>query len=223
VTATEVLARLRRSPVLGTNNRHPPNYLRFVLSPDISISLGATVKAPGEAMKGTDVELALHEQPRSAELGPYERLLGDALDGDASLFAREDSVEAAWAVVGPVLGDTVPLRRYQPGTWGPEQARDLMAAHGGWHDPNPRAGKDVTPRRPVGRSRLSASLDRLRYRGGHRPRRRHGAITCPLPTTVTPPGDTVSPRARSCSLSTPTVAPSRTTTFLSRMARSTTA
>jgi glucose-6-phosphate 1-dehydrogenase len=138
VTATEVLARLRRPPALGgANDGHPPNHLRFVLSPDISISLGTRVKAPGEAMKGTDVELALHEQPGSAELAPYERLLGDALKGDASLFAREDAVEAAWAVVEPVLGDAVPLRRYQPETWGPEQARDLMARHGGWRDPNP--------------------------------------------------------------------------------------
>ncbi len=138
VTATEVLARLRRPPALGgANNARPPNYLRFALTPDISISLGARVKAPGEAMKGTDVELALHEQPGSAELAPYERLLGDALNDDASLFAREDAVEAAWTVVEPVLGDAVPLRRYQPGTWGPQQARDLMAGHGGWHDPKP--------------------------------------------------------------------------------------
>jgi glucose-6-phosphate 1-dehydrogenase len=142
VTATEVLARLRRPPALGgANSARPPNYLRFALSPDISISLGARVKAPGEAMKGTDVELALHEQPGSAELAPYERLLGDALNGDASLFAREDAVEAAWAVVEPVLGDAVPLRRYQPGTWGPDQALDLMAGHGGWHDPTPGQAK----------------------------------------------------------------------------------
>jgi glucose-6-phosphate 1-dehydrogenase len=80
--------------------------------------------------------LSLHSQPGSAELAPYERLLGDALEGDASLFAREDAVEAAWAVVDPVLGATTPLHRYQPGTWGPEQARDLVASHGGWHDPD---------------------------------------------------------------------------------------
>ena len=138
VTATEVLVRLRRPPAAtGGANRHPPNYLRFALSPDISISLGATVKAPGEAMKGIGKELVLHEQSGSAELAPYERLLGDAFKGDASLFAREDAVEAAWAVVEPVLGDAVSLCRYQPGTWGPEQARDLMAGHGGWRDPDP--------------------------------------------------------------------------------------
>ncbi|MBO0776605.1 MAG: glucose-6-phosphate dehydrogenase [Actinobacteria bacterium] len=137
VTGTEVLVRLRRPPAaIGDAGRpHQPDYLRFALSPDIAISLGARVKAPGEAMAGTNVELALHEQPSSAELAPYERLLGDALHGDASLFAREDSVEAAWAVVDPVLGDASPVHPYQPGTWGPEPARDLMARHGGWHQP----------------------------------------------------------------------------------------
>lgn len=139
VTATEVLVRLRCPPeaIGDVKGRFPANYLRFALSPDIAISIGARVKAPGEAMTDTDVELALHSQPGSAELAPYERLLGDALDGDASLFAREDAVEAAWAVVDPVLGDVTPLHPYQPGTWGPEQARDLAAAHGGWQDPDP--------------------------------------------------------------------------------------
>jgi glucose-6-phosphate 1-dehydrogenase len=138
VTATEVLIRLRRPPAaIGDANRgHRPNYLRFALSPDITISFGARVKAPGEAMTGADVELALHSQPSSAELAPYARLLGDALHGDASLFAREDAVEAAWAVVDPVLGDAGPLHRYEPGTWGPEQATALMARHDGWHDPH---------------------------------------------------------------------------------------
>jgi glucose-6-phosphate 1-dehydrogenase len=135
-TATEVVARLRRPPeaVLG-QDRGAPNHLRFTLSPDIAISLGARVKAPGEAMAGRQVELSVHEQPGSAELAPYERLLGDALAGDASLFARQDSVEAAWAVVDRVLDDATPLHRYQPGTWGPAEAAALMAHHGGWHDP----------------------------------------------------------------------------------------
>ncbi len=139
VTATEVLVRLRRPPEAIGDARHsrPANYLRFALNPDITISVGARVKAPGEAMTGTDVELALHSQPGSAELAPYERLLGDALEGDASLFAREDAVEAAWAVVDPVLGRAAPLHAYQPGTWGPEQAQDLVASHDGWRDPNP--------------------------------------------------------------------------------------
>lgn len=137
VTATEVLIRLRRPPaaIAADRRAHPANYLRFALHPDATISLGTTVKAPGEAMTGTDVELALQEQPGSAELAPYERLLGEALTGDASLFARQDSVEAAWAVVDPILDDATAPLRYKAGTWGPDQARDLIAGHGGWHDP----------------------------------------------------------------------------------------
>jgi glucose-6-phosphate 1-dehydrogenase len=139
-TATEVVVRLHRPPeaVLGSEPG-PANQVCFSLSPDIAISLGARVKAPGEAMSGRDVELTLHEQQGGAELAPYERLLGDALRGDASLFAREDAVEAAWAVVNGVLDDATPLHVYQPGTWGPGEARQLTAHAGGWHDPA-RAG-----------------------------------------------------------------------------------
>jgi glucose-6-phosphate 1-dehydrogenase len=145
VTATEVLTRLRRPPkaIAGLGrDAGEANYVRFSLSPDIAISLGARIKAEGEAMTGTDVELALHEQPGPAGLAPYERLLGGAMDGDASLFAREDAVEAAWAVVDAVLDDATPLHRYQPGTWGPDHAANLTARHDGWHDPRPaQAGK----------------------------------------------------------------------------------
>jgi glucose-6-phosphate 1-dehydrogenase len=143
-TTTEVLARLRRPPeaIAGGGHAGETNYLRFRLSPDIAISLGASVKAAGEAMTGTGIELTFHEQPRPAGLAPYDRLLGDAMDGDASLFAREDTLEAAWAVVDKALGDTTPPHRYQPGTWGPEQAANLAARHGGWHDPrSAEAGK----------------------------------------------------------------------------------
>jgi glucose-6-phosphate 1-dehydrogenase len=145
VTATEVLTRLRRPPkaIAGRGeDAGEANYVRFRLSPDIAISLGARIKAAGETMTGTDIELALHEQPGPAGLAPYERLLGGAMDGDASLFAREDEVEAAWAVVDAVLGDVTPLHGYQPVTWGPEQAANLTLHHAGWHDPpSGQAGK----------------------------------------------------------------------------------
>jgi glucose-6-phosphate 1-dehydrogenase len=65
----------------------------------------------------------------------YERLLGDAMDGDATLFAREDSVEAAWGIVQPILGDTTPIYLYEPGSWGPDEAARLTAEVGGWHSP----------------------------------------------------------------------------------------
>ncbi len=86
-------------------------------------------------MAGQDVELVVHEQPGGAELAPYERLLDDAMAGDATLFARQDAVEAAWQVVDRVLDNDTAPHIYRPGTWGPEQAAALMAHHGGWHDP----------------------------------------------------------------------------------------
>ena len=136
-TATEVVVRLRQPPqaVLGQGRSNRPNYLRFALSPDISISLGARVKAPGQAMAGQDVELLVHELPGGAELAPYERLLDGAMAGDATLFARQDAVEAAWEVVDRVVDNDNAPHIYRPGTWGPEQATALMAHHGGWHDP----------------------------------------------------------------------------------------
>ncbi|SNT55788.1 glucose-6-phosphate 1-dehydrogenase [Asanoa hainanensis] len=137
VTATEVVVRLRRPPaaLASADRDHPPNYVRFKLGPDGAICLGVMVKAPGEAMRGKDVELAAMDRPATADLPPYERLLGDALMGDASLFTTEQGVEAAWAVVEPVLDDSSAPLPYAPGTWGPEQAATLTAAHGGWHDP----------------------------------------------------------------------------------------
>ncbi|HEV7707918.1 MAG TPA: glucose-6-phosphate dehydrogenase [Asanoa sp.] len=141
VTATEAVIRLRRPPaaLAGADRGHPPNYVRFRLSPEGAISFGVTVKAPGEAMSGSDVELAALERPAEYDLPPYQRLLGDALAGDASLFATEQGVEASWSVVDPVLDSTAAPHRYAPGTWGPEEAQHLTASHGGWADPAPSA------------------------------------------------------------------------------------
>ena len=125
--------------------KHPPlavfgeiepgqsNYLRFRLNPNVLISLGARAKLPGEAMTGEEVELVAR-QHAGDELSPYERLLGDALRGDGALFASEASVEAAWRVVDPVLGDVTPVHEYAPDTWGPPEA-DAIIAEGGWHNP----------------------------------------------------------------------------------------
>lgn len=137
VTATEVVVHLRKPPeaVLGESRSAPPNHLRFRLSPEIAIALAARVKVPGAAMVGQDVELAFHEAASPADVAPYERLLGDAMKGDASAFAREDAVEAAWRLVDKVLDNATPVHPYEPGTWGPAEADALVKEHGGWDDP----------------------------------------------------------------------------------------
>ena len=104
----------------------------------VSRTIGARAKRPGEAMAGQPVELSVVEQPeqgRDGRLGDYERLLGDAMAGDATLFARQDVVEAAWAIVDPALRGPSPLFEYEPGSWGPPEAAALTAEIGGWHSP----------------------------------------------------------------------------------------
>ncbi|MDB4990306.1 MAG: zwf [Myxococcaceae bacterium] len=133
VTASEVLVTLKRPPL---TQRLPDqtNYLRFRLSPDVVIALGARIKRPGENMDSEPTELKVVQNPSADELEPYERLLGEAMEGDTSLFARQDGVEAAWAVVDPVLDDATPIHEYEPGTWGPAAAADIPDEVGGWHE-----------------------------------------------------------------------------------------
>ena len=133
VTATEVLVKLRRPPLSKLDPGS--NYFRFRLSPGLSISLGARIKRPGEKMASMPAELSAVESDQSEELTPYERLLTDAMRGDRTLFVREDAVEAAWAIVDPILGNGGPLQTYEPGTWGPADADRLAADIGGWHNP----------------------------------------------------------------------------------------
>jgi glucose-6-phosphate 1-dehydrogenase len=136
VTTTEVLVALKRPPTAVFDEVEPShaNYLRFRLSPDVFISLGARAKVPGEAMVGEEVELvARHQSPE--EMSAYERLLGDAMHGDQRLFAREDAVEAAWRVVDRVLGAACPMYEYEPGSWGPGEADRLVWPC--WHTPTP--------------------------------------------------------------------------------------
>jgi glucose-6-phosphate 1-dehydrogenase len=131
-TMTEVLVRLRRPP-LGRMAPGETNHFRFRLSPEVTIGLGARVKQPGGQMVGVPTELKVVHYPGGEELDAYERLLGDAMAGDPTLFAREDGVEAAWAVVQPILGDATPVHAYEPGTWGPPEAARLTEAVGGWY------------------------------------------------------------------------------------------
>jgi len=135
ITATEVLVELKRPPVsvFADCDAARPNHFRFRLSPHVVLSLGARAKTPGERMRGEDVDLiACHDQ--HDEMAPYERLLGDAMRGDQTLFAREDTVLEAWRIVDPVLAQATPLHEYEPGSWGPAAA-DRLVGPRGWHDP----------------------------------------------------------------------------------------
>jgi glucose-6-phosphate 1-dehydrogenase len=133
-TTTEVLVTFQRPP-LSKLCPGETNYARFRLSPDVTIGIGARVKRPGEEMNTEPTELQAVHKPNGEELDAYERLLGDAMEGDATLFAREDEVEAAWAIVQPILGAATPVLEYECGSWGPREAARLTAGIGGWHSP----------------------------------------------------------------------------------------
>ena len=133
-TVTEVLVTLKR-PLLSELCPGHANYVRFRLSPDVTIAIGALVKRPGEQLIGDPTELKVVHRPEGNEMDAYERLLSDAIVGDGTLFAGQDGVEAAWAIVQPILGTVVPVQDYEPGTWGPSAATALAADIGGWHHP----------------------------------------------------------------------------------------
>jgi glucose-6-phosphate 1-dehydrogenase len=136
VTATEVFVEFKRPPmdVFGENVAATSAHLRIRISPDIAIGMGVRVKTPGERMTGSDVELILTEQAGD-NMPPYERLLGDAMRGISELFARQDLVEAQWRAVDPILGNVTPSYSYEPGTWGPGEAQQLIGDDGPWINP----------------------------------------------------------------------------------------
>lgn len=138
LSATEVIVNLKRPPltIFDTGAAMPANYFRFRLSPEVVLCTGALVKKNGEDMRGEAVELiARHHTQR--EKSPYERLLGDAIRGDTQLFTRDDSVEAAWRVIDPILKDPLPVQAYDCGTWGPAAAAQIVDGDEVWHDPQP--------------------------------------------------------------------------------------
>jgi glucose-6-phosphate 1-dehydrogenase len=140
MTTTEVFVELKTPPPVVFTEPLPSlgNYLRFRLSPHVAIAIGARAKRPGEGMMGRPVELVVTDEAEQGEAGrmeAYERLLGDAMAGDATLFARQDVVEAAWAIVDPVIHGPSPMFEYEPGSWGPPQADKLVAEVGGWNTP----------------------------------------------------------------------------------------
>ncbi|MGC2527087.1 MAG: glucose-6-phosphate dehydrogenase [Candidatus Acidiferrum sp.] len=136
--ATEVLVELKSPPQKLFADSAPTtgcaNHLRFRLSPNTAVALAARVKLPGKEFVGDQRELYLSEE-QPGEEPPYERLLSDAMAGDGALFTRENAVEAAWAVVDPVIKNHHRVRPYKRGSWGPKQADALIASDGGWHNP----------------------------------------------------------------------------------------
>ena len=136
VTATEVTIRFRRPPrdIFGLAPLPPSNELRFRVWPETAVTITLAGKKPGAGWEPQSQELAFAQQP-GEDMRPYDRLIGAALDGDRWLFARQDTVEAAWRVVDPVLGDATPVHPYGKGTWGPEEADRLLPDRDAWHDP----------------------------------------------------------------------------------------
>ncbi|MHB1285943.1 MAG: glucose-6-phosphate dehydrogenase [Leptospirales bacterium] len=139
VTASEILVEMKAPPQrlfddsMSVEDR--ANYLRFRLSPNSAIAIAARVKRPGKEFVGDQKELFLFNEHHGEE-APYERLLSDAMSGKSDLFSMEDALEAAWAVVDPVLEDHAPVSPYEKGTWGPEQADGLIDNYGAWHNPD---------------------------------------------------------------------------------------
>ena len=155
VTCTEVITRLKCPPVTKfTDARIPQNYMRFRISPDMTIAMGVSVTAADDQSKRDAVELEVSREPQKEEMEAYERVLTDAMIGDSSIFARQDYVEEAWRIVDPVLKEDTPVYTYEPHTWGPKEA-DAITPPGGWvepivaHDVTDASGKSLA-QRPAG-------------------------------------------------------------------------
>ena len=135
VTCTEIIVRLRKPPRVFPSGMLASNYFRFRINPDTTIAFGLTAMDVDEKMIGQQTEVVASHHPGPNEMDAYERVLGDAMAGDAGVFAREDYVEEAWRIVDPVLKASTPVYEYEPATWGPSEAQQKLAPPGGWHDP----------------------------------------------------------------------------------------
>jgi glucose-6-phosphate 1-dehydrogenase len=133
-TETEVIAKLRRPCPIFSAEAPPQNYVRFRISGDPVIAIGASVKTAGDQLRGCSIELLADQECGEDNMLPYEELLGDAMAGNQTWFAREDYVEEAWRIVDPIL-DKQTVIEYKPGTWGPAEADKLIEPHGGWWAP----------------------------------------------------------------------------------------
>jgi glucose-6-phosphate 1-dehydrogenase len=134
VTCTEIVCRLRKPPTIIPADFLHSNYLRFRISPDVAIAMGMTVMAPGEKLAGQAAEMIASKQRDAEQIDAYERVLGDAMTGDTTLFAREDYVEEAWRIVDPLLKKATPVYPYEQKTWGPNEV-ERVTPPGGWQNP----------------------------------------------------------------------------------------
>jgi glucose-6-phosphate 1-dehydrogenase len=135
VTCTELMVRLRRPPTIFSADGIKPNHFRFRISPEVEIAHSMMVKSPDAEMSGETMELVAMEGPNANEMDAYERVLRDAMVGDATLFAREDYVEEAWRIVDPMLKANTPVYEYEPGTWGPAEVEKRIVPSDGWNNP----------------------------------------------------------------------------------------
>jgi glucose-6-phosphate 1-dehydrogenase len=135
VTCAEIVVRLRQPPTMFEGFNLAPNYFRFRISPEVTLAFGMNAIAPGEDTVSKPVEMVVSRHPRADEMDAYERLLGDAMAGDATLFAREDYVEEAWRIVDPVLKADTPVYEYEPNTWGPSEVDQKVSPGEGWQNP----------------------------------------------------------------------------------------
>ncbi|OLE62316.1 MAG: glucose-6-phosphate dehydrogenase [Deltaproteobacteria bacterium 13_1_20CM_2_69_21] len=138
VTCTEIVIRLRRPPTVFQGFQLESNYCRFRISPEVTLAIGANVITPGEETGSQITEMVGTQLPRAGDMDAYERVLGDAMQGDATLFAREDYVEEAWRIVDPLLKAGTPAYEYEPGSWGPKEVDSTVSPPGGWQNPTAR-------------------------------------------------------------------------------------
>ena len=135
VTCTELLIRLRKPPEIIPDAVLEGNHLRVRISPDVTVAVGMMAKAPGDDLRGEVGEMIAVRHPHTGDMEAYERVLRDAMAGDATLFAREDYVEEAWRIVDPVIKAHTPVYKYQAGAWGPGEVDARVVPPGGWHNP----------------------------------------------------------------------------------------
>ena len=135
VTCTEIVGRFRKPPTLIPAESLKENHLRLRLNPDVTIAIGMMVMTSGEDVAAEETEMVASRHPQAGAIDAYERVLGSAMEGDVTMFAREDYVEEAWRIVDGVLKASTPIYEYEPKTWGPSEAERLKPA-GGWSNPS---------------------------------------------------------------------------------------